>query len=500
MGNHRELRPDGTVLNNRENVNITLPYMWQPWPHQMKFWDAFVMRNTKRNVIVWHRRAGKDQTALNAMVVKAHERVGMYWYVFPEYKQGREIFWDGMRDDGRKFRDAIPKELVERSRDDMMLIELKNGSMIKVIGTDNADSIVGPNPVGCIFSEFSLQNPSAWNLVRPILNANNGWAVFVYTPRGRNHGYDMYVNGMEMMEKDPDRWFAQMLTKDDTSKVLIGDDGKPLRDANGDIKWGPIVTDEMIEEDRATGMSDALIKQEYYCDFNAALEGAYYSKEMSLALEQDRITKIAYDPKRPVHTAWDLGLDDATAVWFFQIVHDQPRIIKYQEWTNTSLKDVITEIKGMPFVYGTHLGPHDISQRELSTRESRYNFAKRLGVKFYPVPKLGVADGIEAARRILNISMFDELNCKQGLDALSNYMKKWDPARKVYMEKPNHDWSSHGADAFRYLAVGFEHINEFDEELIQIQSGIASGNYDVYSHRNQSNYLANSNYDIYSHR
>ena len=193
------MRPDGTITKHDENINITLPYMWQPWPHQMAFWDAFVVRNTKRNIIVWHRRAGKDQTALNALVVKAHERVGMYWYVFPEYKQGREIFWDGMRDDGRRFRDAIPKDLVLRSRDDMMLIELKNGSMIKVIGTDNADSIVGPNPVGCIFSEFSLQNPIAWNLVRPILNANNGWAVYVYTPRGRNHGYDMYMNGLKMM-------------------------------------------------------------------------------------------------------------------------------------------------------------------------------------------------------------------------------------------------------------------------------------------------------------
>ena len=325
--------------------------MWQPWPHQMAFWDAFVVRNTKRNIIVWHRRAGKDQTALNALVVKAHERIGTYWYVFPEYKQGREIFWDGMRDDGRRFRDAIPKDLILRSRDDMMLIELKNGSMIKVIGTDNADSIVGPNPAGCIFSEFSLQNPIAWNLVRPILNANNGWAVFVYTPRGRNHGYDMYMNGLKMMKQDPDRWFAQLLTRDDTSKILIGDDGKPLIDkVTGKIVWGPIVTDEMIEEDRATGMSEELIRQEYYCDFNAALEGAYYAKELSLAREQKRIGTFAYDPSKLVHTAWDLGLDDSTAVWFFQLVHGHPHIIDYREWKDTSLKDIITEIKTYHYV------------------------------------------------------------------------------------------------------------------------------------------------------
>lgn len=494
------MAPDGTVSRNDETMNITLPYMWEPWPHQMKFWDAFVIRNTKRNVLVWHRRAGKDQSALNAMVVKAMERVGMYWYVFPEYKQGREIFWDGMRDDGRKFRDAIPKELVARSRDDMMLIELKNGSMIKVIGTDNADSIVGPNPVGCIFSEFSLQNPSAWNLVRPILNANNGWAVFVYTPRGRNHGFDMFKTGVEMMKKDPEKWFAQMLTIDDTSKILIGDDGKPLTDpTTGKLVWGPIVTQEMINEDIATGMSAELAQQEYYCDFNAALEGAYYSKELARMDKDGRQTKVPYNPNYKVHTAWDLGLDDSTAVWFFQLIHDVPRIIDYKEWSNASLKDIITEIKTYQYVYGTHLGPHDISQRELTTKESRYSFAKRMGVKFYPVPKLSIADGIEAARRVLDTCIIDADKCAQGIDCLTNYTKKWDSDRKVYLEKPLHNWASHGSDAFRYLAVGIEHIYDFDDETLMEQMGVAGGNYNVYSHASTSKYVANSDYDVYSH-
>lgn len=500
MAHHRAMDIDGNISRNDEEINITLPYKWEPWPHQMQAWDAAVVRNVKRNVWVWHRRAGKDQTALNAMVVKAHERVGMYWYVFPEYKQGREIFWDGFRDDGRKFRDAIPKELIARTRDDMMLIELKNGSMIKVIGTDNADSIVGPNPVGCIFSEFSLQNPSAWNLVRPILNANNGWAIFVYTPRGRNHGFDMYKNAVEMMKKDDTKWFAQLLTKDDTSKILIGDDGKPLTDPQtGELVWGPIVTDQMIADDIATGMSEELARQEYYCDFNAALQGAYYSKELTLLDKEERRTKVPYNPNYKVHTAWDLGLDDAMSIWFFQLIHDVPKIIDYKEWTNTSLKDVITEIKGYPFVYGTHLGPHDITQRELSTKESRYSYAKRMGVRFYPVPKLGVADGIEAARRVLAMSYFDEEKCAYGLDCLTNYTKKWDDQRKVYLNKPDHNWASHGADAFRYLAVGIEHVYDFDEESLAQQSGVANSNYNVYSHADKNNYIADSDYDVYSH-
>lgn len=498
---HKQMEPDGTVHRNTDKVSVQLPYLWRPWPHQMRFWDAFIGRGTKRNIIVWHRRAGKDQTALNAMVVKAHERVGMYWYVFPEYKQGREIFWDGMRDDGRRFRDAIPRDLILRSRDDMMLIELKNGSMIKVIGSDNADSIVGPNPVGCIFSEYSLQNPAAWNLVRPILSANNGWAVFVYTPRGRNHGYEMYRNGLEQMSKDPTRWFAQLLTRDDTTKILIGDDGNPLVDPlTGKEVWGPIVPLEVIEEDRATGMSDELIQQEYYCDFNAALEGAYYTKEIKLVYDQKRICNIPYNMSKPVHTAWDLGLDDSTAVWFFQVVHGSINIIDYKEWKNASLKEIITEIKNYAYIYGTHIGPHDITVREFSTRESRYNFAKRLGVKFYPCPKLGVMDGIEAARRTLGLCYFDETKCTKGIEALTQYSKKWDPMRRVFSEKPNHDWSSHASDAFRYLSVGYEHIYDFDDEMIEAQSGVANSSYDVYSHRDTNSYVAKSNYDVYTHR
>jgi hypothetical protein len=311
----------------------------------------------------------------------------------------------------------------------------------------------------------------------------------------------MYKNGLKMMEKDATRWFAQLLTRKDTSKVLIGDDGQPLIDpATGEIMWGPIVTDEMIAEDMETGMTQELVNQEYYCDFNAALEGAYYSKELALAYAQERVGKIPYNPSKRVHTAWDLGLDDSTAIWFFQIINDNLRIIDYKEWSNVSLGTIIKEVKEFPYVYGKHIGPHDITTRELTTKESRYNFAKKLGIKFFVCPKLGIMDGIEAARRALAISLIDEEKCSQGLDALSQYSKKFDSVRKVFLEKPNHDWSSHASDAFRYLAVGYEHLVDFDDEDIELQMGRANDNYDVYSHRSNSNYVARSDYDIYSHR
>jgi hypothetical protein len=312
----------------------------------------------------------------------------------------------------------------------------------------------------------------------------------------------MYQTGLKMMKDDPGRWFTQLLTRDDTTKILVGDNGQPITDpVTGKIKWGPIVTDEMIAEDRETGMSEALSRQEYYCDFNAALEGAYYSRELAEAYSQDRIGKVPYNVGKPVHTAWDLGLDDSTAIWFFQIINGNIRIIDYKEWTNVSLTAIITEIKKYPYIYGTHIGPHDITTRDLITKESRYNACKKLGIKFYVCPKLGVMDGIEAARRALAISLIDEDKCAQGLNALSQYSKKWDSLRKVFLERPNHDWSSHASDAFRYLAVGFEHITEFDLEGIEMQMGRANCNYDVYSHRGGANaYVANSDYSRYSHR
>ena len=195
------------LLDTDPSESIDLPYNWEPWNHQKNIWDAMMKRGVQRAVMVWHRRAGKDQTALNILVCKAFERVGVYWYIFPEYKQGREIFWEGQRDDGRKFIDAIPPILIKRKLEDVMFIELVNGSIIKVIGSDNADSIVGTNPVGAIFSEFSIQNPKAWNLLRPIFNANNGWALFVYTPRGYNHGYDMCKAAEKLMKEKPKKWF-----------------------------------------------------------------------------------------------------------------------------------------------------------------------------------------------------------------------------------------------------------------------------------------------------
>jgi len=426
------------------------------------------------------------------------ERVGVYWYVFPEYKQGREIFWDGQRDDGVKFRDAMPSELVKRSRDDTMLMELVNGSIIKVIGSDRADSIVGPNPVGVIFSEFSIQNPKAWNLIRPILNANNGWAIFVYTPRGYNHGHMLFETAKKQMEKNPDRWHAQMLTRDQTQKMLVDSQGKFILDENDEPIWGPIVTPEMIEEDLATGMQPELVQQEYYCSFDAAMVGSYYGDQMALAVKQGRIKSVPWDEHLNVHTAWDLGRSDATAIWFFQIADSKYKIINYKEYTGKSFGDIIKEVKEMPYTYGSHLGPHDLKVTDFTAKESRWAYARGLGVHFIIVPRLGIQDGIDASRRLLPKCEFDKEECAQGIACLQQYQKKHDEVRKVFSDTPLHNWCSHGADAFRMLAVGREYIRETTEDTFN-KAGVAYNNYNIFSHESSidSKYIAGSDYDLF---
>jgi len=390
----------------------------------------------KRVVAIWHRRSGKDKTFLNLLVKKALERKGSYYYFFPTYKQGKKILWNGMDKSGFKFTDHIPKEIRKRTDNTEMLIELINGSIIQVIGTDNIDSVVGTNPVGCIFSEYSLQNPQAWEYIRPILAENGGWALFNYTPRGKNHGYTLY----EMAKKNP-KWFVEMLTVDDTKAI----------------------GQEVIEEERASGMEEDLIQQEYYCSFEAAIQGAYYSKQFKKIDEDKRICRVPYEEVLSVDTYWDLGVGDSTAIWFVQKYNNEFRFIDYLEATGEGLAYYAKELQDRGYIYGKHYAPHDISVKELGSGATRLETARSIGLRFETrregdkehsaVPMLSVDDGINASRMILSKCWFDELKCEKGINALRSYHKDWDERLKQYRSYPEHDWSSHGSDAFRYFAV-----------------------------------------------
>ena len=428
-------------------MEIQVPDNWRPRDYQLDLWK-YLENGGKRAVAVWHRRAGKDLLSVNWCVTAALKRKGLYWHLLPTYNQGRKIVWDGMTRDGRSFIEHFPKELWSNVNNTDMRLELKNGSIYQVVGTDNVDRLVGSNPVGVVFSEYSLQDPRAWDLVRPILAENGGWAVFIYTARGRNHGYDMF----NMASRNGER-FSQRLSVDDTS----------------------VLSQDAIDEEREAGMPEELIQQEFYCSFDAPLVGSYYGSLMAKALAEERIKNVPYEPRLEVHTSWDLGMGDSTAIIWFQQFGNEYRIIDYYENQGEGIPHYVKIVREKDYIYGRHIAPHDIRVREMGTGKSRFEVARDLGLRFDICPNIQVDDGIEAARSIIPRCYFDEKKCSILVEALRQYRKDYDEKNKVYKNRPLHDWSSHGSDAFRYLALGTRDNNKNRQNL----PSFADSNYNV---------------------
>lgn len=416
------------------NKKIDIPHKFVLRPYQESLWDYMVDdKPNKRAVWIAHRRAGKDKTMLNIMIRKMFQRIGTYAYFFPTFTQGRRVLWDGMDKDGFRFMDHFPKEVVKRKNATTMTIELINGSIFQVLGTDNYNSIVGANVIGSVFSEYSLQDPRAWGFIRPMLAENGGWAIFNYTPRGHNHGFDL----LKLAQNQTD-WYVEILDVNKTNaipaEVLVGE------------------RQEML---RLSG-SDALYQQEYMCDFSVPVQGAYYVNELTIASEQGRITKVPYEMELPVHTAWDLGVGDATAIWFYQVVGGEVRVIDYYEDEGEGMLHYFKVLKEKGYVYGEHYAPHDIAVREFTMGKARIDIAREVGINFRIVPRLGLDDGIMSTRLLFNRMWFDETKCERGLECLKNYHKEYDDKNKVYRDHPLHDWASNGADAFRYLCLSVQ--------------------------------------------
>jgi len=415
-------------------MQVTVPHNWTPRNYQLPLWKFFEEQG-KRGVAVWHRRAGKDLFAINLCATSAVLRKGLYWHLLPTYNQGRKIVWDGYTRDGRPFLDHFPDELIESKNNTDMRLKLKCGSTYQVVGTDDPDRLVGTNPVGCVFSEYSIQDPSAWDYIRPILAENGGWALFIYTARGRNHGYEMKT----MAQRNP-KWFY--------SELKAGDDGTKRPDGT------PVISDEIIQDERDAGMEEELIKQEFYCSFDAPVVGAYYGKQMMRAQEDGRITAVPWEPTVDVHTCWDLGISDALSIVFFQQVGMETRFIDYYENSGEGLAHYSKILKEKDYSYGRHYAPHDIKVRELGTGKSRFEVGRSLGIKFTTVGKHTVTDGIEAVRNWIPSCWFDADKCSRLIEALRQYRKEWDDSRKCYADRPLHDWTSHPADAVRIGAWG----------------------------------------------
>lgn len=440
----------GQVSPRKMNDQI-IPYHYVPRPYQAEFiyevQKSIEGKSKKRFFFqVWHRRSGKDKTDIADPVPRQLlQKPCLVKYVYPTLVMGRDNLWNGIGADGFRYINHIPDFIRAGNFNDTRMtipvinkVDQQTPSLFQVSGSDNPDSLRGGNPVMFIFSEWSEQDPYAWDVVEPILRENNGIAIFNLTPKGDNHARAMYEYA-----KDHPLWFVQKLTYKDTGVFT-------------EEEYQSIVQDT-IKRFTTQGRSEeealAYCEQEYMCSFDSPVIGSYYGAAMAKAEADKRITRVPYDATLPVHTAWDLGMDDSMTIWFFQIAGLEIHFIDYYENSGEGLTHYAQVLQDKKYVYGNHFAPHDISVREIGTGKSRLEVATSLGINFITAPKLEIEEGINAARLIFNQCWFDKDLCYRGIQCLKNYKKDWSDKNMVFRTTPLHNWASHGADAFRCFAV-----------------------------------------------
>lgn len=442
----RELAALLEEKKRRREVVDSLPRDWTPRAYQEPLWD-YLNAGGKRAVAIWHRRSGKDDVALHWTCKAAHKRVGTYWHLLPKANQARKAIWDAVNPHTGKRRidEAFAHDLRANTRENEMMIRLQCGSTWQVVGSDNFDVLVGSPPVGLVMSEWALADPHAWSYLRPILDENGGWVLFVTTPRGRNHAHKSYLLGLE----EPG-WFAEALTAEDTGVFAPQDLDRIRRELIAE--WG--------EDD-----GEALFNQEYYVSFDAPLVGAFYAKQIATAESEGRIYEgVPVEPDMPVETAWDLGYTDDTVIWWFQVVGREIRVLdcyhNHGEDVAHYCQVIHDKAKEKGWSYGDrpqHWVPWDARPKTLASGgKSILEQAWAHGVKMRVAPNLGVEDGIQAVRQMLPQCYFDRGGCRDGIEALRNYKREWDEDKRAFKKTPLHDWTSHYSDAFRILAVAWK--------------------------------------------
>jgi len=426
-------------------LRIRLPANdWRPRPYQLPAW-SYLENGGKHAELIWHRRSGKDEITLHRTAIAAFERPANYWHMLPLAVQVRKAIWEAVNPHtGRKRIDeAFPRELRETTREQEMFIKFRNGATWQALGSDNFQSFIGSPPAGIVYSEWAQSNPSSRAYLRPILAENNGWQVFITTPRGKNHAYRTF----EAARKQPGA-FAQLLTALDTS-VFSAAQLEAEREA--------------YIADFGEDMGIALYEQEYLCSFEAAILGAYYGRELTRARAEGRITEVLYDDGLPVFTAWDLGYDDDCVIWFFQVALNEIHVIDYYASHGHDLDHYIGILEGKGYRYAQLNKkpflwlPHDAKAKTLAAKgKSIQQQFMDAGYASRIVPDLSEQDGIQAARKTFKRVWIDEEKCADGLDALSQFRREWDEERKCFRDKPVQDWTNHAADAFRYMAVAWQ--------------------------------------------
>jgi len=415
---------------------------WDPRPHQMALWN-YLHDGGKRAIAVWHRRAGKDEIALNHIAVSAFRKIGNYWHCLPEYAQARKAIWTSVNPHTgqRRIDEAFPPELRESVNDHEMFIRLINGSTFQCIGSDQYSRTVGSSAAGVVFSEYALSNPSAWAYMRPMIEENEGFALFITTPRGRNHAKALYDYAAQR-----DDWFSELLPVSATGALSVEQQADAL--AEYKALYG-------------ADAGQAAYDQEYEVSFSASVPGSFYAAEMALVRSEGRIiADVEALPDRPVHRAWDLGVTDSTSIWLYQAQGGQIVILDHitsngvgVEWYRDELFKLY-EARG--WQHGSDFVPHDAKVKEWGSGRTRVETMSGLGLRPMLVPLSTVEDGINAVRRMLPLCIFHPRCEDGGISALEQYRREWDDDKKCFKPTALHDWTSHPADAFRYLAMSYK--------------------------------------------
>lgn len=346
-------------------------------------------------------------------------------YLSPFLKQSKTVAWDYLK----AAMDPL-RPLGAQINESELRVDYHNGGQVRLYGADNMDALRGIYLDGVVLDEFADMDPRVWSeVIRPALADRKGWAVFIGTPKGRNEFWKIFERS-----KSEEDWFSLMLKASETGLI----DQSELDLARRDLT-----------EDQYS--------QEFECSFEAAIVGAYYGKLMREADSEGRVTGVPYEPVSPVYTAWDLGMRDSTAIWFAQAVGREIRLIDYYEMTGADLAHYAKEISSKPYYYAGHILPHDAQARELGTGKTRIEVLESLGLRNITVaPRHEVPDGINAVRVSLPRCWFDAKKCARGIDALKLYRAEFDEKLQALKPRPVHDWTSHAADAFRYLTMTIE--------------------------------------------
>jgi len=448
----------------------------------MNLWE-YLENGGKRAVEVAHRRFGKDDVGLHHTACAAMQRQGNYWHMLPEYGQARKAIWNAInpRTGMKRIDEAFPVEIRKKTLNQEMYIEFKNGSSWQLVGSDNYNSIVGAPPIGLVMSEWAIANPMAWAYLAPILEENGGWALFIYTSRGNNHGRTTYEHA-----RDSEDWFAEIVTAEET----------PVFTKN---QLENIKTEYIKLFGKALGL--AMFNQEYLCSFSGATLGAYFAQQIDEAKKENRVTNVPHRPGIEVDTFWDLGIDDSMSIWFMQPVGQAYNFIDYYEASGYGLEHYAKVMRGekesehrSKYTYGNHWMPHDAAQREMTNSEiakSRQEVAEELGIRPVNIVKRArsmdiiVNIHIPAVRNILAQCNFDEKKCGDGLSGLENYRAEYDDKKKKLGNRPVHDWASHPSSAFITFAVS-DHREALLDDIVR-----PGANYWTSGNGNNSGWMGN---------